>query len=168
MTERTLIIIKPDGIQRHLAGRIISRLEEKGFKLVAAKFIKIPEEVARKHYAVHKGKTFFEGLVKHLASSPSLVMVWQADGIIGYDAKNARRNLRFRCRSRNHSRRFFLLQRLQSRPRLRHSPIRRKRDKPVLQTTGTCRLQIRRRGMAVWPKRLRIVRLLKKKHFSRI
>ncbi|MCK4959142.1 MAG: nucleoside-diphosphate kinase, partial [Planctomycetes bacterium] len=61
MTERTLIIIKPDGVQRHLTGRIISRFEEKGFKLVAAKFMRISEAVARKHYAVHEGKGFFEG-----------------------------------------------------------------------------------------------------------
>jgi len=98
MAERTLIIIKPDGIQRHLAGKIISRFEEKGFKLIAAKFMQISEDLARKHYAVHKGKPFFEGVVKYLASAPSLAMVWEAEGIInmarkimgatfGYDAE---------------------------------------------------------------------------------
>ena len=98
MAERTLIIIKPDGIQRHLAGQIITRLERKGFKLVAAKFMQIPEELARRLYAVHQGKTFFERAVKYISSAPSLVMVWEADGIInmvrkmmgdtfGYDAQ---------------------------------------------------------------------------------
>jgi nucleoside-diphosphate kinase len=82
MTEQTLIIIKPDGIQRHLAGEIISRFEKKGFKLVAAKFMQISEELAQKLYAVHKGKPFFEGLVKYLSSAPSMVMVWQAEGVI--------------------------------------------------------------------------------------
>ncbi|MDD5458062.1 MAG: nucleoside-diphosphate kinase [Phycisphaerae bacterium] len=82
MAERTLIIIKPDGIQRHLMGEIISRFEQKGFKLAAAKFMQIPEVAARKHYAVHEGKPFFEGVVKYLASSPSLVMVWEAEGVI--------------------------------------------------------------------------------------
>lgn len=82
MAERTLIIVKPDAVQRHLAGEIIGRFEAKGFKLVAAKFMKIPEELARRHYAVHKGKPFFEGVVKYLASAPSLIMVWEADGII--------------------------------------------------------------------------------------
>ncbi|MFC1676480.1 nucleoside-diphosphate kinase [Planctomycetota bacterium] len=82
MTERTLIIIKPDGIQRHLSGEIISRFESKGLKLVAAKFIQISEELASEHYAVHKDKPFFRGVVKYLSSSPSLVMVWQADGVI--------------------------------------------------------------------------------------
>ena len=98
MPERTLIIIKPDGIQRHLAGEIISRFEKKGFKLVAAKFMRISEDLARRLYDIHKDKPFFEGVVKYLSSAPSLVMAWQADGIIdmvrkimgatfGYDAE---------------------------------------------------------------------------------
>lgn len=98
MPERTLIIIKPDGIQRHLAGEIITRFEKKGFKLLTAKFVQISEDLARRLYDVHKGKPFFEGVVKYLSSAPSLVMVWQADGIIdmtrkmmgatfGYDAE---------------------------------------------------------------------------------
>lgn len=82
MTERTLIIIKPDGIQRHLAGQIIQRFEQKGLKLVAAKFTQISEDLARRHYAVHKGKPFFEGVVKYISSAPSLVMIWEADGVI--------------------------------------------------------------------------------------
>jgi nucleoside-diphosphate kinase len=82
MPERTLIIIKPDGVQRHLTGLIISRLEQKGFKLTAAKFMQINEDLARKHYAVHKGKPFFEGVVKYLSSSPILITVWQGEGVI--------------------------------------------------------------------------------------
>jgi len=82
MTEKTLIIVKPDGVQRHCVGEIISRFEKKGFKLVAAKLMQISEELARKHYAVHEGKPFFEGVVKYLSSSPSMVMVWQAEGVI--------------------------------------------------------------------------------------
>ncbi len=87
MAERTLIIIKPDGIQRHLAGEIIGRFEKKGFKLVAAKFIQISEDLARRHYAVHRGKGFFEGVVKYLSSAPLLVMVWEAEGIIDMSRK---------------------------------------------------------------------------------
>jgi nucleoside-diphosphate kinase len=82
MSERTLIIIKPDGIQRHLAGEIISRFEKKGFKLVGAKFARISEGQAQEHYAVHKDKDFYERVVKHLASGPALLMVWEAEGII--------------------------------------------------------------------------------------
>jgi len=98
MAERTLIIIKPDGVQRHMAGEIISRFERKGLKLVAAKFMRITESLAKEHYADHRKKPFFEGVVKYLASSPSLVMVWEAQGVInmvrkmmgatfGYDAE---------------------------------------------------------------------------------
>jgi len=98
MSERTLIIIKPDAVQRHLAGRIITRLESKGLKLVAAKFIQIPEELARRHYAAHKARPFFEPAVKFMTSAPSLLMVWEADGAVemarkligstfGYDAQ---------------------------------------------------------------------------------
>jgi nucleoside-diphosphate kinase len=82
MPERTLTIIKPDGIQRHLAGEIITRFEKKGFKLVAAKFVKISDDLARRLYAVHKGKSFYEGLVKYLSSAPTFVIVWEAEGVI--------------------------------------------------------------------------------------
>lgn len=80
--EQTLIIIKPDGVQRHLVGHIISRFEQKGLQLVAARFMQIPKALAERHYAVHKGKPFFEGVVQYLSSSPSLVMVWQGQGVI--------------------------------------------------------------------------------------
>ena len=79
MAERTLIIIKPDAVQRQLIGRILSRFEDKGLKLVAAKFMQISESLARKHYAVHTGKPFFEGVVRYLSSSPALVVVLEAD-----------------------------------------------------------------------------------------
>jgi len=82
MSERTLVIIKPDCIQRHLAGEVIGRFEKKGLKLAAAKFIQISEEPARQLYAVHRGKPFFEGVVKFLSSAPVLVMVWEAEGVI--------------------------------------------------------------------------------------
>jgi len=82
MAERTLVIIKPDCIQRHLAGEVIGRFEKKGFKLVAAKFMQVSEELARQVYNVHEGKPFFEGLVKFLSSAPVLVMVWEAEGVI--------------------------------------------------------------------------------------
>lgn len=65
-----------------MAGQIISRLERRGFKLIAAKFMQISEESAHKLYIVHRDKSFLKGLVKFISSSPSLVMVWEADGII--------------------------------------------------------------------------------------
>ncbi|MBL7214335.1 MAG: nucleoside-diphosphate kinase [Phycisphaerae bacterium] len=87
MAQRTLIIMKPDAVQRHLMGKIISRFEEKGLKIVAAKFMQIPQELARKHYAVHEGKPFFEGVVNYLASSPVLVMILEADDVINMSRK---------------------------------------------------------------------------------
>lgn len=87
MAERTLVIIKPDCIQRHLAGEIICRFEKKGFKLAAAKFIQVSQELARQLYSVHKDKTFFEELVKFISSGPVFVMVWEADGAIGMARK---------------------------------------------------------------------------------
>jgi nucleoside-diphosphate kinase len=82
MAERTLIIIKPDGIQRHAAGEIISRFERKGLKLVAAKFTRVSEDLARRLYAPHEGKVFFPGLVEYISSRPVLLTVWQADGAV--------------------------------------------------------------------------------------
>ncbi len=78
MAERTLIIIKPDAVQRHLAGRIIERFERKGFKLVAAKFVQISKEQAGQFYEVHRDKPFYKDLVEFITSAPSLIMVWEA------------------------------------------------------------------------------------------
>ncbi|MHC4927041.1 MAG: nucleoside-diphosphate kinase, partial [Planctomycetota bacterium] len=87
MAERTLIIIKPDAVQRHLVGQTLSRFETKGLKIVAAKFMQISEELARKHYAVHEGKPFFEGVVGFLSSSPVMVLVLEAEGVIDMSRK---------------------------------------------------------------------------------
>jgi len=82
MAERTLIIVKPDGVQRHLIGEIISRFERKGFKLVAAKFMKVSKQLAKKHYSVHKDKPFYDSLIEYLSSAPVMAMVWEADEVI--------------------------------------------------------------------------------------
>jgi nucleoside-diphosphate kinase len=81
-TERTLIMIKPDAVQRSLTGYIISRFEKRGFKLVAAKFLRVSRCVAEKHYVEHKDKPFFDGLCRFLSSSPVMVMVWQGQNVI--------------------------------------------------------------------------------------
>jgi len=78
MADKTLIIIKPDGVQRHLIGEIIGRFEKKGLKLVAAKFLKPDKDLAARLCAVHKGKPFYDDQVKFLCSSPVLAMVWEA------------------------------------------------------------------------------------------
>jgi nucleoside-diphosphate kinase len=73
--ERTLIIVKPEGVQRGLVGSVLTRIEQRGLKLVGLKLIHITAELAEKHYGVHRGKPFFEGLVKHITSSPVVVGV---------------------------------------------------------------------------------------------
>lgn len=73
--ERTLIIIKPDAVQRGLIGEIISRFERRGLKVAGLKFVQIDEALAHQHYAVHEGKPFFPGLIRYITSSPVVVMV---------------------------------------------------------------------------------------------
>ncbi len=75
--ERTLVLIKPDGVQRGLVGEIIARLERRGLKLVAAKFMMVGRELAEAHYAVHKGKPFYEKLIDYITSAPVMAMVWE-------------------------------------------------------------------------------------------
>jgi nucleoside-diphosphate kinase len=82
MTERTLLLVKPDGVQRGLIGEIISRWERRGFKLVAMKLTKASRELAEKHYAEHAGKSFFEKLLKGITSGPLVAMVWEGKGVI--------------------------------------------------------------------------------------
>lgn len=75
--ERTLVLIKPDGVQRGLIGEITLRLERRGLKLVAAKFLRVPLELAERHYAIHKGKPFYDGLIRYITSSPVMAMIWE-------------------------------------------------------------------------------------------
>jgi nucleoside-diphosphate kinase len=76
MEEKTLIFIKPDGVQRMLVGRILSRFEDKGLVLQGLKMLQLTEKQARKHYAVHEGKPFYEGLIGYVTSGPIVAMVW--------------------------------------------------------------------------------------------
>ena len=87
MAERTLIIIKPDAVQRHLVGEIISRFEKKGLKIVAAKFLHLSEKKAAQLYAAHVEKPFYKPLLKYISSAPSMVMVCEAEGIIDMTRK---------------------------------------------------------------------------------
>ncbi|RLF28657.1 MAG: nucleoside-diphosphate kinase [Thermoplasmata archaeon] len=80
--ERTLVLIKPDGVQRGLIGEIISRFEKKGLKIVAMKLIKPERELAEKHYAIHKGKPFFEPTVEYITSSPLVAMILEGKNVI--------------------------------------------------------------------------------------
>ena len=76
-SQRTLVLIKPDGVQRGLIGEIISRLEKRGLMLIAMDYRQISKEFAEKHYEMHNGKPFYKGLIKYITSSPLVAMVWE-------------------------------------------------------------------------------------------
>ncbi len=76
MEEKTLIFVKPDGVQRMLVGRILSRFESKGLVLQGLKMMQLTEAKAREHYAVHEGKPFYEGLIQYVTSGPIVAMVF--------------------------------------------------------------------------------------------
>lgn len=80
--DKTLVIIKPDGVQRGLVGEIIGRLERRGLRLVAMKMQQVSPELAARHYAVHQGKPFYEGLVSYISSSPVVVMAVEGNKVI--------------------------------------------------------------------------------------
>jgi len=85
--ERTLIIFKPDAVQRGICGEILTRFERKGLQIVAMKFMKIPTQLAETHYEPHKGKGFYPGLVKFMTSSPVLVMALEGKDAIAIARK---------------------------------------------------------------------------------
>ncbi len=75
MMEREFIMIKPDGMQRGLAGEVISRIEKVGFKIIGMKLIQVSMKQAEEHYAIHKGKPFYDGLLQYITSGPVIAMV---------------------------------------------------------------------------------------------
>ncbi|GAJ19373.1 unnamed protein product [marine sediment metagenome] len=75
--ERSLVLIKPDAMQRGLAGTIITHLESRGFKLVALKMLQLDEALAKRHYAIHKNKPFFDSLVNYITSAPIIAAVFE-------------------------------------------------------------------------------------------
>lgn len=80
--ERTFIILKPDAVQRGLVGESIARFERRGLKIAAMKFLQVPEELARKHYAVHEGRPFYDGLIEYITSGPVVAMVLEGTDAI--------------------------------------------------------------------------------------
>lgn len=80
--EQTLVIVKPDGVQRGLSGEILRRLETRGLKMVGLKMMAVSQELARKHYAIHEGKPFFEPLISYITSAPVVVAVFEGNSAI--------------------------------------------------------------------------------------
>jgi len=75
--QRTLVLVKPDGVQRGLIGAIIARLERRGLKLIGLKMMRISKDVAARHYVEHQGKPFFDGLIAFITSGPVVAMIWE-------------------------------------------------------------------------------------------
>ncbi len=75
--ERTLVIVKPDGVQRGLVGAILSRLEGRGLKLIALRFMAVPQSLAEEHYGIHRGKPFYAGLISYITSAPIVAAVFE-------------------------------------------------------------------------------------------
>jgi nucleoside-diphosphate kinase len=82
MRERTFFMIKPDGVQRGLVGKVLERVESKGYKIVAMKMLEIPREMAMRHYGEHEGKPFFNDLVDFITSAPVVAMVLEGEDVI--------------------------------------------------------------------------------------
>ena len=80
--ERSLVLVKPDGVQRSLVGEVISRLERRGLRLAGAKFMQVGKALAEAHYAIHKGKPFYDGLIAYIISAPVMAMVWEGPGAV--------------------------------------------------------------------------------------
>lgn len=80
--QQTLVVVKPDGVQRLLVGKILARFEERGMKIVALKLMQVSREFAEKHYAVHQGKFFYESLLQYIGSSPVVAMVLEGHEVI--------------------------------------------------------------------------------------
>ena len=80
--EKTLVLVKPDGVKKHICGEVISRFERKGLEVEAIKMIQVPEELAKKHYAEHEGKRFFKDLIAFITSGPVLAMVIKGENAV--------------------------------------------------------------------------------------
>jgi len=80
--ERSLVLVKPDGVQRALIGEVISRFERRGLRLVAAKFMQVSKDLAKAHYAEHEGKPFYDGLIFYITSAPVMAMVWEGPNAV--------------------------------------------------------------------------------------
>ncbi|MDD2695980.1 MAG: nucleoside-diphosphate kinase [Anaerolineales bacterium] len=80
--ERTLVLVKPDGVQRSLIGIVITRLEQRGLRLVGAKFMQVSKDLAERHYGMHKGKDFYDKLIRYITSAPVMAMVWEGPNAV--------------------------------------------------------------------------------------
>jgi len=106
MMEKSFVMMKPDAVQRRLMGKVLSKFEEKGLQIVAAKLMHISEDLAKEHYGEHNEKPFFNGLVEYITSSAVLAMVIQGDDCISLIRKMVGATNPERSRFRHYKGRF--------------------------------------------------------------
>jgi len=82
LVERSLVLVKPDGVQRGLIGEVIARLERRGLRLVGARFMEVSKKLAETHYAIHKEKPFYDSLIAYITSAPVMAMVWEGPNAV--------------------------------------------------------------------------------------
>ena len=80
--ERTLLLIKPDGVQRGLIGDIVKRVEQRGLRIIGMKFMRVSRALAETHYSIHKGKPFYDKLIEYITSAPVVAMAWQGNKVV--------------------------------------------------------------------------------------
>ena len=134
--EQTLVLVKPDGVQRGLVGEVISRLERRGLKLVALKLMQVDDALARRHYGEHVDRPFFAGLVQFITSAPVAAMVWQADNAVEGGAQHHGRNQPGGGGSGNYTGRLWLGHRSEPCARVGQCPVGRAGSGPVFRFRG--------------------------------
>jgi nucleoside-diphosphate kinase len=82
MIEKTFVMVKPDGVERGIVGKVVQRFEDRGLKICAVKMMKIPRELAERHYEEHKGKGFYEPLLSYITSGPVVCMVLEGENAV--------------------------------------------------------------------------------------
>lgn len=80
--EKTLVLVKPDGVQRGIIGEVIRRLENRGLRLIAGKFIQVSKQLAETHYGIHKGKPFYDYLLEYITAAPVMAMAWEGPNAV--------------------------------------------------------------------------------------
>ena len=144
--ERTLIIVKPDAVQRGLTGAIITRFEARGLKIIGLKLMQVDRALAEKHYDVHRERPFFAGLVEYIISAPVVVMALEGTDAISRGARDNRRDDARRSGARQHPRRLRSRDRAESGARIGQRRERRDRGGELFQRGRALRRLVARCG----------------------
>ena len=153
-TERTLVLVKPDGVQRQLIGRILARYEARGLKVVGLKLVGVDRELAERHYAAHREKPFFAGLVDFIISAPLVALALDGPERDRRRPRDQRRDPTARGGARHDPRRLRARDRAEHRPRVGQPGGRRDRARAVVRARRAARLRARRRPLGARPERI--------------